>query len=151
MVGMLGHMSDIERARAVERVHEGLITVARRGTARVHRGGGLSRVDQSLLTYLRTNPGVRAIDIADHFQLNRSTVSRQLGSLAAAGLIEDAARAENPRRGQPLRISAAGERALTEPTDSLLDVVAGRMHGWPRHDVERFASLLEQYNAVGES
>ena len=96
------------RIPAIERVHTALTTIARRGSARVRREDAVSPVDQSLLRFIAEHPGTRAIDIAEHFGFNRSTVSRQIGALSTAGLIADAADdGGEVRRGQPLRLSWA--------------------------------------------
>ncbi|MGN8025351.1 MarR family winged helix-turn-helix transcriptional regulator [Microbacterium sp. 22242] len=135
------------RVAAIERVHTALTTIARRGSARVRRDTPVSPVDQSLLRLLADHPGARAVDIAEHFGFNRSTVSRQIGSLAAAGLIEEVADGQSgSRRGQPLRLSPAGERLLAERADEIRAVTAARMKQWSPEEIAVFAALLERYN-----
>ena len=46
----------------------------------------LSVVDQSLVDFVVQHPGCMAIDIARYLRLNRSTISRQLSGLLAAGV-----------------------------------------------------------------
>jgi DNA-binding MarR family transcriptional regulator len=135
-----------DRSDAVGRVHTALITIARRGSVRRQARSSLSRVEESLLAHLAAHPGQRAIDIADRFQLNRSTVSRQLAGLVERGLIADADGEAVSRRGQPLSVTARGAEILAESDDSMLSVVDARTHGWSDADVEQFADLLERFN-----
>lgn len=143
-----------ERVSAIERVHTALTTIARRGSARVRRDSSVSPVDQSLLRLLAERPGARAVDIAEHFGFNRSTVSRQIGALSAAGLIEEAAgdggtggdAGGGSRRGQPLRLSPTGERLLAERADEIRAVTTARLQDWTPEEIAVFAALLERYN-----
>ncbi len=141
----------VDRIPAIERVHTALTTIARRGSARVRRDTPVSSVDQSLLRLLADRPGIRAVDIAEHFGFNRSTVSRQIGSLSAAGLIEETTdEAGESRRGQPLRLSPAGERLLAERADEIRAVAAARMRDWTAEEIALFGTLLERYNEGAE-
>lgn len=139
-----------DRSDAVGRVHTALITIARRGSVRRQARSSLSRVEESLLAHLAAHPGQRAIDIADHFRLNRSTVSRQLAGLVERGLVADADGEEVSRRGQPLSVTAKGADILAEGDDSLLSAVDARIREWSDADVERFADLLERFNTDPE-
>jgi DNA-binding MarR family transcriptional regulator len=139
-----------DRSDAVGRVHTALITIARRGSVRRQARSALSRVEESLLAHLAAHPGQRAIDIADQFRLNRSTVSRQLAGLIERGLVADADGEAVSRRGQPLSVTARGAEILAESDDSMLSVVDVRTQGWSDADVERFADLLERFNTDPE-
>ena len=133
----------------IARVQRELLTVGRRGTARVRREDeALSVVDRSLLTFIQDNPGCRAIDIATHFQLNRSTVSRQLAGLLEHGYVAAHEEASGGSRGIALRLTPAGSRAFDQSTRTVLDSVAHRLEGWSAADLEAFAHLLERYNAA---
>ena len=148
---MIRNPQSAGRISAIERVHTALTTIARRGSARVRRDTPVSSVDQSLLRLLAERPGIRAVDIAEHFGFNRSTVSRQIGALSAAGLIaDDADGAGEARRGQPLRLSPAGERLLAERADEIRAVTAARMRDWTAEEIAVFADLLERYNSGPE-
>ena len=133
----------------IARVQRELLTIGRRGTARVRREDeALSVVDRSLLTYIQDNPGCRAVDIATHFQLNRSTVSRQLGALLEHGYVAAADEAAGGLRGIALRLTEAGSRAFLQSTRTVLDSVARRLEGWSHDDLEAFARMLERYNTA---
>lgn len=132
----------------IARVQRELLTVGRRGTARVRREDeALSVVDRSLLTYIQDNPGCRAVDIAAHFQLNRSTVSRQLGALLDHGYVSADEEPAGGPRGIALRLTDAGSAAFHQSTRTVLDSVARRLEGWSQGDLEAFARMLERYNS----
>lgn len=134
-----------DRKAAVERIQRELTTIARRGTARVRRENeALSFVDQSLLAFIRDNPRVRAVDIAGHFALNRSTVSRQLGALAEFGLITSSE--PDAGRGQALVLTDRGVRMLDQAADSVRAALGARLSDWPIDDLEWFAAMLTRYN-----
>ncbi|GAA1440264.1 MarR family winged helix-turn-helix transcriptional regulator [Leifsonia poae] len=144
---MTGH----DRASSIATVQEELTTIARRGTARVRRENeALSFVDQSLLSYIAANPGCRAIDIASHFQHNRSTVSRQLGALAEFGLITSADAESGRARGQALRLTPAGEASIRTSSETLLTALTERFAGWSADEIEAFARMLQRYNDISE-
>lgn len=133
------------RDHVIARIGAELTTVARRGTARVRRQNeALSFVDQSLLSYIGANPGCRAVDIAAHFQLNRSTVSRQLGTLAEFGLVTttelDAA------RGQALGLTEAGVAALNDAATALQAALTARLSTWSADELGAFAAMLSRFN-----
>ena len=108
----------------------------------------LSVVDRSLLTYIQDNPGCRAVDIAAHFQLNRSTVSRQLAALLDHGYVAAADEAAGGPRGIALHLTEAGSAAFHRSTRTVLDSVARRLEGWSQADLEAFAGMLERYNSA---
>lgn len=133
----------------IARVQRELLTLGRRGTARVRREDEvLSVVDRSLLTYIDDNPGCRAVDIATHFQLNRSTVSRQLGALLDHGFVFAVDEPAGASRGIALRLTDAGRRAYDQSSRLVFDSVARRLEGWSEADLEDFARMLERYNAA---
>ncbi len=133
----------------IARVRRELVTLGRRGTARVRREDEvLSVVDRSLLTYIEDNPGCRAVDIATHFQLNRSTVSRQLGALLGHGYVAAYDEPAGGPRGIALRLTEVGGAAFQQSTRRVMDSVARRLEGWSQADLEAFARMLERYNSA---
>ncbi|MFF2052596.1 MarR family winged helix-turn-helix transcriptional regulator [Leifsonia sp. NPDC058194] len=131
----------------MERIQTELTTIARRGTARVRREDEtLSFVDQSLLSFIRGNPGCRAVDIAAHFQLNRSTVSRQLGALAEFGLIAGAD--ADSGRGHALVVTERGRESLDRAAGSVRAALDERLAGWSADELALFAGMLARYNAA---
>lgn len=135
-----------EREATIARVQNELTTLSRRGSARARRAySALSLVDQSLVTYIGSNPGCRNVDIAAHFQLNKSTVSRQVGSLIDLGLVR--AQGGHEGRGQALVLTETGESLLKALADEVLMMLRIRFDSWSEEDVLTFANLLERFNS----
>ncbi|WP_285117261.1 MarR family transcriptional regulator [Leifsonia sp. fls2-241-R2A-40a] len=145
-------MSRNRRDAAIDRVQRELTTVGRRGTARIRRENeALSAVDRSLLAYIQAHPGCRAVEIAAHFQLNRSTVSRQLAGLLDHGLVT-AAGPDAPAggRGVALQLTPQGEELLTSAAELLHRDMTSRLADWTEEEIDVFARLLERYNGGAE-
>lgn len=82
-------MEHTVRESDIEAVFSQLREVSRRSNARSRSiEKTLSFVEDSLLRFIATTNGARATDIAAAFSLNRSTVSRQINSLIALGLVQ---------------------------------------------------------------
>lgn len=119
---------------------------ARHKAAQIHPD--LSLVTYSMLDHMQASDGCRGIDLAEHFLLDKSTVSRQTAVLERLGLI---VREVDPgdRRGQILRPSAAGLRLLEEAHRQRRETFEDRLADWGDEDLERFAGYLRRYNAAG--
>ncbi|MCS0603822.1 MarR family winged helix-turn-helix transcriptional regulator [Streptomyces sp. LP11] len=117
---------------------------ARASAGRMHPE--LSLVSYTLLGHLEESGGCRATDLAAHYALDKSTVSRQVAALERAGLIE---RRPDPadHRVQVLDLTAAGREILAQVTRSRRAAFRDRLADWPEADLVRFASYLERYNA----
>ncbi|MFD9004957.1 MarR family winged helix-turn-helix transcriptional regulator [Streptomyces sp. NPDC059582] len=132
---------------AVESIHREMTVFARRARAsagRIHPE--LSLVSYTLLGHLEERDGCRATDLAAHYALDKSTVSRQVAALERAGLIE---RRVDPQdhRVQVLHLTDAGRGILLQVTQSRRAAFRERLAQWPEQDLERFAGYLERYNA----
>ncbi|MEV6027752.1 MarR family winged helix-turn-helix transcriptional regulator [Streptomyces sp. NPDC052036] len=133
---------------AVETIHRELTTFARRARASAGRmHPELSLVSYTLLGHLEESGGCRATDLADHYALDKSTVSRQVAALERAGLIE---RRLDPgdHRVQVLYLTQAGTRILAQVTESRREAFRERLAGWPEEDLQRFAAYLLRYNSA---
>ncbi|MFJ3959188.1 MarR family winged helix-turn-helix transcriptional regulator [Arthrobacter sp. NPDC090010] len=141
-----------EHDAAIARIQTGLTTVSRRGSARLRRSNqALSPVDHSMLEYIRTHPGCRAVDMAAHFELNRSTVSRQLAALGKLGLMR-AVEPGSTARSQALMLTPAGEAALETSARLLNEIMKERLKDWDNVDLESFAQMVDRFNAaMGEN
>lgn len=140
-------MTSAAREDAIHRVQRALLTIGRRGTTRVRRENeALSVVDRSLLSFIDENPGCRAVDIASHFQLNRSTVSRQLGALFEHGYVATVDGDGGAGRGLALRLTPEGQAAFERSSRATLASVEHRLEQWSEGDLEEFARMLERYN-----
>ncbi|MFD5742860.1 MarR family winged helix-turn-helix transcriptional regulator [Streptomyces massasporeus] len=117
---------------------------ARAAAGRMHPE--LSLVSYTLLGHLEEVGGCRATDLAAHYALDKSTVSRQVTALERAGLIERRPDAAD-QRVQVLHLTRAGRHILAQVTESRRAAFRERLTGWPAEDLSRFAEYLVRYNA----
>ena len=134
------------RDAALDDLYLGLTTLARRArdvADDLHPG--LSVVDYTLLTKIDVSPGMRAADLAAHFCLDKSTLSRQLDQLTSAGLL--GRDCEQPgRRGYALTLTEAGRRLLDAAGHAVRDRLAERLTDWNDGDIAAFAALVTRFN-----
>ncbi|MEU1269799.1 MarR family winged helix-turn-helix transcriptional regulator [Streptomyces sp. NPDC005799] len=134
---------------AVETIQREMTVFARRARASAGRmHPELSLVSYTLLGHLEESGGCRATDLAAHYALDKSTVSRQVAALERARLIERRPDADD-HRVQVLQLTDAGREILAQVTDSRRAALRERLEGWPEEDLERFASCLVRYNTWG--
>ncbi|MFF0383323.1 MarR family winged helix-turn-helix transcriptional regulator [Streptomyces sp. NPDC004286] len=132
---------------AVETIQREMTAFARRARASAGRmHPELSLVSYTLLGHLEERGGCRATDLASHYALDKSTVSRQVGALERAGLIERRLAPEDARV-QVLHLTQAGEEILAQVTERRRGAFQERLADWPEDDLVRFAAYLERYNA----
>ncbi|WP_416965581.1 MarR family winged helix-turn-helix transcriptional regulator [Streptomyces sp. Agncl-13] len=117
---------------------------ARASAGRLHPE--LSLVSYTLLSHLEERDGCRATDLAAHYALDKSTVSRQVAALERADLIERRLAPED-HRVQVLHLTAAGRRILAQVTENRQAAFRERLADWPEEDLTRFAGYLERYNS----
>lgn len=133
--------------QAVETIQREMTIFARRARASAGRlHPELSLVSYTLLSHLEERDGCRATDLAAHYVLDKSTVSRQVAALERADLIERRLDPED-HRVQVLHLTAAGRRILAQVTENRQAAFRERLAGWPEEDLTRFAGYLERYNA----
>ncbi|MFI1167582.1 MarR family winged helix-turn-helix transcriptional regulator [Streptomyces sp. NPDC020801] len=116
---------------------------ARASAGRMHPE--LSLVSYTLLGHLEESGGCRATDLAAHYALDKSTVSRQVAALERTGLIE---RRPDPddHRVQVLHLTDPGRHILAQVTESRRAAFWERLANWPQEDLQRFAGYLTRYN-----
>lgn len=132
---------------AVETIQREMTIFARRARASAGRmHPELSLVSYTLLGHLEERGGCRATDLAAHYALDKSTVSRQVAALERAGLIERRLDPED-HRVQVLHLTDAGQEILAQVTRSRRAAFRERLADWPEQDLVRFAAYLERYNA----
>ncbi|MEU5538011.1 MarR family transcriptional regulator [Streptomyces sp. NPDC020362] len=117
---------------------------ARASAGRMHPE--LSLVSYTLLGHLEESGGCRATDLAAHYALDKSTVSRQVAALEQSGLIERRLDPED-HRVQVLHLTEAGREILAQVTRSRRAAFRERLADWQQEDLVRFAAYLERYNA----
>jgi DNA-binding MarR family transcriptional regulator len=134
------------REAALDDLYQGLTTLSRRARDvgdDLHPG--LSLVAYTLLTQVDAEPGMRAADLAAHFCLDKSTLSRQLEQLMSAGLLRRDG--EQPgRRGYVLTLTAAGKAHLDAAARAVRDRLAERMADWDDDDIDAFGLLVARFN-----
>lgn len=106
---------------------------------------GLSLVAYTLLAQVDVTPEARAADLAGHFGLDKSTVSRQLEQLISTGLLRR--EGERPgRRGYGLALTDAGQRHLAAAAQAVRDRLAEWLTDWDDRDVAAFGRLVSRFN-----
>ena len=134
-------------ADAVETIQREMTVFARRARAAAGRmHPELSLVSYTLLGHLEEVGGCRATDLAAHYALDKSTVSRQVAALERAGLVERRPDTTD-QRVQVLHRTRAGRPILAQVTESRRAAFRERLTDWPAEDLSRFAEYLVRYNA----
>ncbi|MET9433471.1 MarR family winged helix-turn-helix transcriptional regulator [Streptomyces sp. NPDC006551] len=142
-------MTDGARESSVDIIQRELTAFARRAraaAARLHPE--LPLVSYTLLAHIVDQQGCRATDLAAHYLLDKSTVSRQVAGLEKLGLVE---RRPDPddHRVQVLHPTEAGAAVLSSTQASRLAAYQERLKDWSAEDLARFAAYLLRYNAAG--
>ncbi|MFF1686696.1 MULTISPECIES: MarR family winged helix-turn-helix transcriptional regulator [unclassified Streptomyces] len=109
----------------------------------------LSLVSYTLLSHLEERGGCRATDLATHYALDKSTVSRQVSALERAGLVMRRVDPDD-HRVQVLHPTEAGAGILAQVTVSRRQAFQERLGDWPEEDLVRFADYLLRYNAQAQ-
>ncbi|MGW6141344.1 MarR family winged helix-turn-helix transcriptional regulator [Streptomyces sp. NPDC055144] len=139
------HVTD--RVTAVETIQREMTSFARRARAMAGRmHPELSLVSYTLLSHLDEKGGCRATDLATHYALDKSTVSRQVSALERAGLVMRRVDPDD-HRVQVLHPTEAGADILAQVTVSRRQAFQERVADWPEEDLVRFADYLLRYNA----
>ncbi|MFF8726836.1 MarR family winged helix-turn-helix transcriptional regulator [Streptomyces sp. NPDC015171] len=125
-----------------------LVTLSRRFRSHADRlHPDLSFVDYSLLSEMAERNGARAGDLVGLYNLNKSTISRQVAALQQAGLVVREADPDNPR-GQLLRPSDRGRELLALADGRMRREVDARTEDWSPDEVSTLRALLARYNAA---
>ena len=100
-----------------------------------------------LLALLQDAGPLRASDLVARLGLDKSTVSRQVGTLAQLGLVD---RAADPAdgRAQVLTPSAEGSARLSRLREARRARWEDDLAGWPVEDVATLAELLHRFNVL---
>ncbi|WP_405498044.1 MarR family winged helix-turn-helix transcriptional regulator [Nocardia sp. NBC_00511] len=139
-----------DRARAIEVIQRELTAFARRARGRASElHPELSLVASSILDLVIERDGCLAADLAGHFHLDKSTVSRQVATLESEGYLIRESDPAN-RRNHVLRATAEGRRLARAAARRRTDAFADRVHDWDDTDLERLAGYLTRYNAADE-
>ena len=135
------------RAESIDAIQRELTAFARRSRSQASQiHPGLTLVTYAILDLLRERGGCRGTDLAAHFMLDKSTVSRQVTALERLGLVERSTDPED-QRGQIIRISDQGSSLLQSVSEQRRLAFLSRLADWPDEDLERFATYLNTYNS----
>ncbi|GAA3003837.1 MarR family winged helix-turn-helix transcriptional regulator [Kitasatospora sp. NPDC058063] len=137
------------RQSSIETIQRELTAFARRARHKASQlHPDLSLVTYSILDLITERGGCRAADVAAHFMLDKSTVSRQVTALEKLGLL---ARETDPddQRGQILRATEAGLTLLRDANEQRRLSFTARFTDWSDEDVARFADYLARYGQEG--
>ncbi|MBF6050895.1 MarR family transcriptional regulator [Streptomyces eurocidicus] len=120
---------------------------ARATAARTHPE--LSLVSFTLLSHLEDRGGCRATDLAAHYLLDKSTVSRQVAALERLDLVERRVDPDD-HRVQVLHLTERGVATLAQVAATRRTAFEERLTGWNEADLSRFAAYLLRYNEAAE-
>ncbi len=102
-----------------------------------------------LLALLQDAGPLRASDLVARLGLDKSTVSRQVGSLVALGLVDRSADPDDGR-AQVLTPSAEGAARLAQIRTARRERWESDLGDWRAEDVATLAELLHRLNRLGE-
>jgi DNA-binding MarR family transcriptional regulator len=131
------------RAKSVESVMHALMSIGR--LMRQRRSD--ETLDIGTFWLLKTvgiSGTIRVTDLAATCNLDVSTVSRHLAQLDKAGMIE---RAPDPddRRAQRVKLSSAGQDALTAALRARQVLLERSLENWAPSDLEQLDQLLTRF------
>ncbi len=102
-----------------------------------------------LLALLQDAGPLRAGDLVARLGLDKSTVSRQVASLVALGLVDRRADPDDGR-AQVLTPSSEGAARLAQIRTARRERWESDLGDWPPSDVATLAELLHRLNRIGE-
>ena len=143
-------MQQMERRRgdgspAIDQLYKALTHMMRR---RAELGASLhpelSLVGYTLLAEIEAAPATRATDLAALFGLEKSTVSRQLDDLEAAGFLRREVE-KIDRRRYTLVVTAAGKAALEREATLVRERLSTALAQWKVSEVTAFAHMVNRF------
>ncbi|MEV6773175.1 MarR family transcriptional regulator [Nocardia sp. NPDC051030] len=138
------------RADAIQVIQRELTAFARRARGRAAElHPELSLVASSVLDLVIERDGCLAADLAGHFHLDKSTVSRQVAALEKLGYLEREVDPAN-RRNHVLRATPEGRKVAEAASRSRAEAFTERFQDWDDSDVAQLARYLVRYNTADE-
>ncbi|GAA1929849.1 MarR family transcriptional regulator [Nocardioides lentus] len=127
--------------------HELLTLVRRNSRIRTGRDGGaeLERSSYAILCLLADEGPQRIGRIAQAFDLDPSTVTRQVQTVARLGMVQRA-QDSTDRRATILDLTPLGRRTVEEVRESRQEVLGDLIDTWTESDRETFLRLLSRFN-----
>ncbi|MBF6330144.1 MarR family winged helix-turn-helix transcriptional regulator [Nocardia transvalensis] len=134
------------RSAAIQTIQRELTAFARRARGRAAElHPELSLVAASILDLVIDRDGCLASELAEHFLLDKSTVSRQVATLERQGYLTREADPAN-RRNHILRATTEGRRRAREAERARARAFTDRFRDWDDRDIARFAAYLVRYD-----
>ena len=90
---------------------------------------------------------ITATEVAQHLDMDKATVSRQVTKLRELGLVEVTPTAED-KRMQLLTLSTAGVAAIEDLRGRMASDYAERFAGWDESDLVHLRGLLHRFNGT---
>ncbi|MGI4893934.1 MAG: MarR family winged helix-turn-helix transcriptional regulator [Janthinobacterium lividum] len=110
--------------------------------------GTLNTPTLATLAIVHERGSMRASEVADHFGLDISTVSRQVTHLRQKGFLEGNPDPEDGRSHR-LTVTEAGIEKLHNFRHHLVDKLVARLTDWPDEEVGELARLLDKLGHTG--
>ncbi|MRH92525.1 MarR family transcriptional regulator [Nocardia sp. SYP-A9097] len=109
----------------------------------------ISLVAWSILDLVIERDGCLASELAGHFHLDKSTMSRQVAALEQDGYVYRTVDPAN-RRNHVLHATPEGKRVARTASRRRVDAFADRLVDWDDADIAQLARYLVRYNAADE-
>ncbi len=148
-------MSEVDAHEAFVALEREIGLLLRRSRAMSARLAGQLHPDLDgaafgLLALLQDTGPLRASDLVARLGLDKSTVSRQVASLVALGLVDRSADPDDGR-AQVLTPSAEGAARLAQIRTARRERWEADLGDWRSSDVATLAELLHRLNRLGEA
>jgi DNA-binding MarR family transcriptional regulator len=132
---------------ALERELTLLVRRVLRGLWTADHGPDIDHTVFPLLVALRDEGPMRTGELARYFRLDKSTVSRHIARLEAAGLVETRPD-PNDRRCAQLHTTPHGRRRVDEIRAARRAPLRQVLEGWTEADRDRLAEMLRRLNTA---
>ncbi|MFF0490747.1 MarR family winged helix-turn-helix transcriptional regulator [Nocardia sp. NPDC004068] len=140
-------MTPSARNAAIQTIQRELTAFARRARGRAAElHPELTLVAASILDLVIDRDGCLAAELAEHFLLDKSTVSRQVAALEQQGYLTREVDPAN-RRNHILRATPEGRCVSREAERARARAFTERFRDWDDRDIARLAEYLVRYNA----
>lgn len=132
----------------LEQIEHEVTMLLRRADFKRTLDGGANTIDRSayLILKLLDREGSSAISaISDTFQLDVSTVSRQIAALESKGFVRRNSDSGDARVSL-VEITESGQQALHTAINSRLEAYTEILDGWTEDELQIFSKLLTRFN-----
>lgn len=110
---------------------------------------GLSLIQMMLMAAIDDHPGIGVAELARMQQVRSPTVSGQIKTLEAAGLVERTAPSQDDGRRSGLRLSRSGHATLRKLRAQRLDWLAQRVARLSPAQMDALAAAIEPLTLIG--